>query len=150
MLASVFLVGGINALRTTKAVAPKVEPLASLASKAASQNISAQTLVRANAGAQLVGGAALATGRFPRLSAFLLAGSLAPTTAIGHQFWNQSDPAARKNQLLHFVKNLAIIGGLLMATLDPEPHKKFIGTRAKRKVVEAKVGLEHQIDKALN
>ena len=37
-------------------------------------------------------------------------------------------------------------GGLLMATLDPDPHKKFIGRRAKDKVSEAAASVHDQID----
>lgn len=138
MLASVFLAGAVNALKNTSTISPKVKPVADLASKTTGQPVSPATLVRVNAGTQLLAASALATGRAPRLSALVLAGSLTPTTVVGHQFWNQSDPVAAKNQRLHFLKNVSVIGGLLMATLDPDPHKKFIGTRAKNKVVDAK------------
>ena len=57
-----------------------------------------------------------------------------------HSLWKETDPGARKNQQVHFTKNLSLIGGLLMATLDPEPHKKFIGRRAKDKATET---IEH-------
>jgi hypothetical protein len=33
-----------------------------------------------------------------------------------------------------------------MATLDPDPHKKFIGRRAKDKVTEAASSVADQID----
>ncbi|KQY59745.1 hypothetical protein ASD11_09410 [Aeromicrobium sp. Root495] len=138
MLASVFFAGAANALKNTTTIAPKAKPVADAISGATGQPVAPATLVRINAGTQLLAAAGLATGRAPRLSALVLAGSLAPTTVVGHQFWNQSDPVAAKNQRLHFVKNVSVIGGLLMATLDPDPHKKFIGTRAKNKVVDAK------------
>ena len=35
---------------------------------------------------------------------------------------------------------------IVMATLDPDPHKKFIGRRAKDKVVEAKDKVTEGID----
>lgn len=138
MLASVFFAGAVNALKSTSTISPKVKPVADLVSRSTGQTVSPATLVRVNAGTQLVAAAGLATGRAPRVSALVLAASLTPTTVVGHQFWNQADPVAAKNQRLHFLKNLSVIGGLLMATLDPEPHKKFIGTRAKNKVVGAK------------
>lgn len=138
MLSSIFFAGAVNALKNTSTIEPKVKPVADLVSKTTGQQVGPATLIRVNAGTQLVAAAGLATGRAPRLSAFVLAGSLTPTTLVGHQFWNQGDPVAAKNQRLHFFKNLAVIGGLLMATLDPDPHKKFIGTRAKNKVVDAK------------
>ena len=33
-----------------------------------------------------------------------------------------------------------------MSTLDPDPHKKFIGTRAKNRVVDAKGVVVERID----
>ncbi|TXL61305.1 DoxX family protein [Aeromicrobium terrae] len=142
MLASMFVYGGVNALRNASAMAPKAQPVADLITKAApdAPTISAANLVRANGAIHVVAGTALATGRLPRLSALVLAGTLVPTTAMGHQFWDQDDPAAAQNQRIHFTKNLSMIGGLLMATLDPDPHKKILPRRAKDKVAE---GIEH-------
>ena len=36
-----------------------------------------------------------------------------PTTLAGHAFWTIHDPATRKQQLVQFIKNTAMIGGLL-------------------------------------
>jgi uncharacterized membrane protein YphA (DoxX/SURF4 family) len=142
MLASMFVYGGVNALRNASAMAPKAQPVADLVAKAApdAPHVSATTLVRVNGAIHVAAGTALATGHLPRLSAFVLAGTLVPTTAVGHRFWDQSDAAAAQNQRIHFTKNLSMIGGLLMATLDPDPHKKILPRRAKDKVVE---GIEH-------
>jgi uncharacterized membrane protein YphA (DoxX/SURF4 family) len=72
---------------------------------------------------QVLGGALLALGVAPRLSALALAGSLIPTTLAGHSYWAVQDPAARKQQRIQFHKNLAMIGGLLFAVLD-EPEDR--------------------------
>lgn len=77
-----------------------------------------ELIVRANAGVQVLGGALLALGKVPRLSALALAGSLIPTTAAGHAFWAIEDPDARKQQRIQFTKNLAMLGGLAFAVLD--------------------------------
>jgi uncharacterized membrane protein YphA (DoxX/SURF4 family) len=66
----------------------------------------------------VLGGALLALGKAPRLSAVALAGSLVPTTMAGHAYWSVEDPAARKQQRIQFHKNMAMIGGLLFAVLD--------------------------------
>jgi uncharacterized membrane protein YphA (DoxX/SURF4 family) len=50
----------------------------------------------------------------------VLAASLVPTTLAGHAFWTVDDPEQRKQQLAHFAKNLAILGGLILAALPPE------------------------------
>jgi putative oxidoreductase len=147
LLASMFFYGGVNSLRNAKTMAPKAQPVADFVNRTFPDvDVSAAALVRANGALHVAAATAVATGHVPRTSSFILAGSLVPTTAAGHQFWNESDPAARKNQLVHFLKNLSMIGGLLMATLDPDPHKKFIGRRAKDKVVEAKDKVAEGID----
>ncbi|ALX04353.1 MULTISPECIES: DoxX family protein [Aeromicrobium] len=147
LLASMFVYGGVNALRHASAMGPKAEPVADALGRTAPQlQTSPTNLVRVNGAVHVVAGAALATGHFPRLSAAVLAGTLVPTTAVGHPFWNESDPASRQNQTIHFLKNVSLIGGLLMSTLDPDPHKKFIGTRAKNKVVDAADAVAERID----
>lgn len=77
-----------------------------------------ELIVRANGAAQAVGGALLAAGVLPRVSALAIIGSLVPTTLAGHDFWNIDDPARRKQQQVQFQKNLAMVGGLLFVLLD--------------------------------
>jgi putative oxidoreductase len=73
----------------------------------------ATTLTRINGLAMVMGGAALAMGVMPRASAAMLGGSLVPTTVAGHRFWEQPDEQGRRQHTIHFLKNLAILGGLL-------------------------------------
>jgi uncharacterized membrane protein YphA (DoxX/SURF4 family) len=151
LLASMFFYGGVSAIKNAKTMAPRARPVADAIHNAApGVEISPANLVRASGVLQIAAATSLATGHVPRTSSVILAGSLVPATATGHQFWNETDPVARKNQLVHFLKNLSMIGGLLMATLDPDPHKKFIGRRARDRVVEAKdkvhEGIDHLLD----
>ncbi len=127
MLASIFVVGGVNALRNAPALAAKAQPvtdrLVPLAKKAVPGAPIPQdptTLVRINAGTQVVAGLSLATGRAPRLSALALAATVAPTTLAGHRFWEADDKAARQQQQLHFFKNLSMLGGLIIAAGDTD------------------------------
>lgn len=145
MLASMFVYGGVNAVRHASAMAPKAKPVADLAAKQG-VSVSPANLVRINGAVHVAAGAALATGRAPRLSALVLAGTLVPTTAQGHRFWDETDPGARQNQTIHFLKNVSMIGGLLLSTLDPDPHKKILPRRAKDKVVDAAHDVADQID----
>lgn len=139
MIAGLFVYGGFAALKSPGARVAKAQPTADLIEKLSPDTkVDAATLVRVNGAVHLGAGLALATGRVPRLSALALAATMPPTTTAGHRFWEETDPAARTNQTIHFLKNLAVTGGLLLSTLDPEPHKKFIGRRAKDRVVEAK------------
>jgi putative oxidoreductase len=77
-----------------------------------------ELLVQVNAGTQVAAGAMLALGLAPRLAAAVLAASLVPTTLAGHPYWTVQDPAERAQQRIHFHKNLALIGGLLLAVVD--------------------------------
>ena len=55
----------------------------------------------------------------PRASVDLaLAASIVPTTPIDHAFWDETDPAKRKAQRVQFLKNMAMMGGVLLATVD--------------------------------
>lgn len=135
MLASIFVVGAATALKNTSGSAAKADPVTSrlvpLAKKAGiplPEN--PETLVKLNAGVQVAAGLALATGRAPRLSAAVLAASLVPTTAAGHRFWEQDDAAQRTQQRLHFFKNVALVGGLIIAAGDTD-GKPGVAWRAK-------------------
>ncbi|MCW2543157.1 MAG: hypothetical protein JWM40_709 [Frankiales bacterium] len=135
LLAGMFIAGGADALRHP---GPRVE----LARNAGLS--SPEQLVRANAAADLVGGLMLATNRLPRLAALVLAGSLVPTTYVGHPFWTEKDRDVKKQQQVHFLKNLGLLGGLMLAVVDTGgreslPHAAGrMSRRASRKVIEAK------------
>lgn len=147
MLASVFIYSGALALRDPSTLAARVQPVTNLVNKAIPNgSVSAKQLVRGAGLAHIIGGLSLATGRMPRTSALALAATLPATSAVSHQYWNETDPAAKRNQQIHFLKNVALTGGLLLSTLDPEPHKRWIGARAKRRVVEASNTIADQVD----
>lgn len=74
--------------------------------------------VRINGAVQFAAGTLLAIGWAPRLSALAIAGTLVPTTAAGHRFWEEDQPEQRMQQRIHFLKNLAMFGGLLIAAAD--------------------------------
>jgi uncharacterized membrane protein YphA (DoxX/SURF4 family) len=74
----------------------------------------AERLVRANGLAMAAGGTALALGIVPRAAAAGLIASLVPTTLAGHRFWEEQDEQARRMQLTQFLKNLGLIGGLVL------------------------------------
>jgi hypothetical protein len=74
--------------------------------------------VRLNGAIQLAAGTMLGLGWLPRLSALAIAGTLVPTTLAGHRFWEIEDPQERAQQRIHFLKNLTMLGGLLIAAAD--------------------------------
>ncbi|GAA4817171.1 DoxX family protein [Tomitella cavernea] len=147
MLASIFVVMGADAVRDPSGRAVAVTGFAdtyrdTLPGGVRSALESApENLVRANGMVQVGGGLMLAVGKCPRAAAGTLAGSMAPTTLIGHDFWNETDPAQRKTQMVQFLKNLGLTGGLLLAAVDTEgrPSLGWRARRAAHKVQEAVV-----------
>jgi putative oxidoreductase len=123
LLASMFIAGGIDTLRRPQ---PKVDAAQSLGLQENTEQV-----VKGNAAAQVLGGLALATNRLPRLSALVLAGSLVPTTAAGHRFWEYTDATQRADQTQHFLKNVSLLGGLLLAAVDTE-GRESVARRTKR------------------
>ncbi len=76
--------------------------------------------VRLNGALMIGAGASLALGILPRLSALTLAASMVPTTLAGHPYWQEPDPNRRKGQRIHFLKNLSMIGGLLIVAVGSD------------------------------
>jgi len=61
---------------------------------------------------EILGGLAVLLGYQTRAVALILFLYLIPTTLIFHNFWTLHGPE-QQNQMFHFLKNLAIMGGLL-------------------------------------
>lgn len=144
MLASMFINGGVSALKSpaplvarAAPVLERLQPLADRATESLPITATPELLVRANGALQLGAGLMLATGRSPRLAALALAASLGPTTVGGHRFWEETDPALRAQQKTHFIKNVSIAGGLLLASVDTE-GKPSLAWRAKRQAKQAR------------
>ncbi|ASW01101.1 DoxX family protein [Paraburkholderia aromaticivorans] len=62
---------------------------------------------------ELVVGIALLVGFFTRPLALLLAVYTLGTAVIGHHYWNMTG-AMQYDNMIHFYKNISIIGGLLL------------------------------------
>jgi putative oxidoreductase len=76
---------------------------------------------------EIVGGLALVTGLRAKTAALALALFTVPVTLIFHGFWH-ADAAEFQNQLNHFLKNVAIFGGLL-ALFDAERQRASSAAR---------------------
>ncbi|HEY2814237.1 MAG TPA: DoxX family protein [Acidimicrobiales bacterium] len=139
MLAGIFVLGGIDALRHP-------EPKADMASTVGPQLAEPlglpddpETLVKINGAVQVGAGVLLAMGRLPRVASLALAGSLVPTTLAGHRFWEETDERKRASQRIQFFKNAAMLGGLLLAAVDTE-GRPSVSWRARR-------AAEHAVDR---
>jgi putative oxidoreductase len=119
LLASIFIVQGLDSLLHPDTKAPAAEKVVRpLAERVPAVPDQVEQAVRLNGAVQVVAGSLLAIGKFPRLSAAALAASLIPTTAAGHRFWESDDKQERAQQQVHFLKNLSMLGGLLIAAGD--------------------------------
>src|SRR5664280_2383393 len=146
LLASMFIAGGVDALRHP---AGKAEAARSVTGPL-SERVSAlpddpELLVRVNGAVQVGAGMLLAVGRFRRLAAVALIASIIPTTYAGHRFWEEEDDATRAQQRVHFLKNLGLLGGLILAAADTEGEPS-LGWRARRRA--ARIGAAVSVGRA--
>lgn len=134
LLAATFVHGGLDAFRHPATRVEAAAPVVARINKTVPQlglPDDTELLVRANGAAMVGAGTLLATGRLPRLASLVLAVSLVPTTAAAHRFWEIKDPAQRKQHQLHFLKNLGLLGGVLLAVVDTE-GRPGVSWRARR------------------
>ncbi|SKH59747.1 DoxX family protein [Mycobacteroides abscessus subsp. massiliense] len=122
-LGSVFVANGANGVRDPAAAAAAAEPLITKALGALPDRVSErlpqepQTYVRINGAVQAAAGLALARGRFPRVSAAVLAGTIIPLGFTTEAFWRESDPALKTQKKASFFKNLSLVVSLLIASI---------------------------------
>jgi putative oxidoreductase len=76
--------------------------------------------VTLNGAIMVIGGILLGLGITPKLAATLLIANLIPTTAVGHAFWKEETGAGRQGQQTQFLKNLGLIGGLLIVLTEKD------------------------------
>jgi len=125
MLGAIFVVSGARAVTQPDQLAGRAKKvtdrLAPLIERVHPRlPTQARTLVQLNGAAQLAAGTLLVSHRFRRPAALVLVGTLIPTTLAGHPFWTHEDPVERRNQMTHFLKNLGLLGGLVLAAGDTE------------------------------
>ena len=164
LMASMYLLGGVDQVRnpsSKRAIADDVAPRVAGAVNASPVPVTLPTdtdaLVRLNGVVMIVGGAMLGLGKFPRVGATLLAGALAPTTLAAHSFWSEPEDA-KDMQRIHFLKNLSMLGGLLLAAADTGSREslpraarraaKDMSTSARRGATDASRVTELAVERA--
>jgi putative oxidoreductase len=105
LMASIFISGGSSTFVSPDGRATKV-------ANAGIPQARQATIV--NGAVMVLAGLALAVGIAPKLSALALTGTLLPTTFVGHPYWKEENPATRSAQQVQFLKNLSMLGGLLV------------------------------------
>ena len=67
------------------------------------------------------GAMSILTGCRPAWGVLLLTLFLLPTSFVIHNFWADTNPAARQANFLNFTRNIALLGAAWMFLLIPEP-----------------------------
>jgi len=115
MISMVFLLNALGVIDQTEAARE-------LAARGAPSNL-VPFLMLAGRSVELIGGLALAFGIFQRVAAIALIAFLVAATFVGHAFWlAAAGTPVFVGQLINFLKNLAIMGGLLfIASTQSQP-----------------------------
>jgi putative oxidoreductase len=101
-----------------------------LAQYAAAKNVPMPDAAVTVTGAMLMlGGASVLLGVKPKIGTLAIMGFLGGVSPIMHDFWASEDSQRRQNDMIHFMKNMAMLGGAmaLMSMEEPWPVSVPIG-----------------------
>ena len=105
LFSMMFIMSGMNHLMK----------LNDMSAYAASKGVPAPKVVTAVSGLMiLVGGVLLLLGWHRFIGAGLITIFLFPNAIVMHAFWKETDPAARMNEMAHFMKDMAMLGAALL------------------------------------
>ena len=104
LLAAIFLISGLNKLSDFSGTATFMAG----AGLPASEFLLVLTIL-----IEVAGGLLIVLGLYTRQLSLILFLFMIPVTAVFHNPWGAGDPAQLQQQMIHFLKNLAIMGGLL-------------------------------------
>ncbi len=128
-MAVAFLVGRIIAgLFYLSASLNHFTKLEMSAGHAASKGVPAPKIAVLGAGVLLViGGASILLGLWPLIGIAAILLFLIGVTPVMHNFWADTDPQMRMNNLVNFTKNLGLVGTTLMLLAIPRPWPFSLG-----------------------
>jgi putative oxidoreductase len=115
-----FLYNGIHHIQERK----------SLAQYSAAKHVPAPEIAVTASGVLLiVGGVSILLGVKPKWGALAIMAFLAGVSPVMHDFWTQEDPTQQQNEMINFMKNMAMLGGALalMGVEEPWPASVPIG-----------------------
>ncbi|MFB4312578.1 DoxX family protein [Actinomadura sp. 21ATH] len=147
LVAAPYIMTGLETLRDPRPraeqVAPTVKPIADRLEWLPTKD--PETLVRAQGALSLGTGVLLLTGRFRRLTAFLMAAQLVPTLATEHRYWTEDDPERRGSERSHLLKNAGLFGALLMVATEPRRSPKVAELRRQAREARLQAGAETKV-----
>jgi uncharacterized membrane protein YphA (DoxX/SURF4 family) len=143
LLSVAFIGQGVESLLNPKtaaeAAAPAVDGLQALPDQAARYvPTDPQTFAQITAGVQIGGGLLLATGKLPRVASAVLALTVIPANLGTYSFWTETDPERKAELRRGFLKDLSLVGGLMIASADTagKPSLGWRGRRAAERLSE--------------
>jgi uncharacterized membrane protein YphA (DoxX/SURF4 family) len=117
MIGGFFLYNGINHFKQREAMTQYTE----------SKGIPNPDLAVMGSGIGMaLGGASIILGVQPKLGAAAIAAFLATASPAMHDFWN-ADEASKQNDMIHFSKNMALLGAALILMSVEEPWPASLG-----------------------
>ncbi|CDO89082.1 DoxX subfamily protein [Mycobacterium triplex] len=136
LLSVAFIGQGVESLLNPKAAAeaaaPAVDGLQALPDQVARKvPTDPQTFAQITAGVQIGGGLLLATGKMPRVASAVLALTVLPANFGSYSFWNETDPERKAERRREFLKDLSLVGGLMIASADTA-GKPSLGWRGRK------------------
>ncbi|GAA3507917.1 DoxX family protein [Actinomadura keratinilytica] len=138
-VAAPYIIIGLETLRDpgprAEQVAPTVKPIADRFDWLPTKD--PEALVRFQGALSLGTGALLLTGRFRRLTTFLLAAQLVPSLLTEHRYWTEDDPERRASERSHLLKNAGLFGALLMVATEPRRGPR--AAQLRRQAHEARI-----------
>lgn len=141
LLASTFVANGVETLMHPQSRVQEASNLVAKGQEALPSNVASSlpsdpdTLVKVTAAVQIAGGTLLALGKAPRPAALALAATVVPATLTEQNFWAETDPARKAVKRTAFLKDVSLLGGLMIAAADTagKPSLGWRGRRAARK-----------------
>lgn len=128
-----FLYNGINHFRQKRGMAQyagaKGVPLPEVA-------------VQASGALLVVGGGSILVGFKPKLGALAVVAFLAGVSPIIHDFWSAQDEGQRSGDMVHFMKNMALLGAALALAGVEEPWPVSLASGQQDMVTRARRAME--------
>ena len=119
-LASYFLNEAAKAFKNTQSQAEEAAPFVEFVSRESGSKVpnDPEMIVKGQGALMGAAGTALALGKFPRLSAALLAPTVGANAYMHEAFWAEKDPEVKARKQSNFFRTAAIVGGVLLAAAD--------------------------------
>lgn len=137
LLAASFVADGLDAVRHPAQRVEAARPLVRQVAAPLGLPTDPEALVRVNGAAMAAAGALFGLGRLPRLSALVMALTLAPAAYTQHAFWQEKDPVRRRDQRRALLHDVSLVGAALVAAVDTA-GRPGLAWRSRRAVRQAR------------